>query len=450
MFEHDGVLFRQINRSYREHYDLLMHSGLYQKLVASGFLIEHEETDLSVSDSQQGYKIIRPTQLEFISYPYEWSFSQLQDAALLTLDIQIMALEHGMSLKDASAYNIQFHQGRPLMIDTLSFERYEQGRPWAAYRQFCQHFLAPLALMAKKDVRLSKLLLAHIDGLPLDLASTLLPRSTWFRPGLAVHLHVHARTQKAYSETDPAQAQKKTKTRPVSKTGLIGIINGLRKTVTNLHCALTGTEWGDYYSFTNYSQSAFDRKEQLIIQYLDMVQPGRVWDLGANTGVFSRVASEKGIPTVSFDIDPVAVDLNYRQMRDQKEHNLLPLLLDLTNPSPGLGWANKERDSLLQRGPVDCVLALALIHHLAIANNVPLRNVAAFLSRLCTSLIIEFVPKEDSQVQRLLASREDIFAQYDWEHFEQAFSVFFRIRHKESIQDSKRALYLMEKKNIES
>lgn len=440
------MLYRQVNYAYQDNYDRLMQSGLYDLLTKQGSLVEHQEAgDLDLGSSA-AYKILCPSKINFISYPYEWSFNQLKDAALLTLDIQLTALEYGMTLKDASAYNIQFEQGRPIMIDTLSFEQYVQDRPWMAYRQFCQHFLAPLALMAKKDVRLGKLLLAHIDGLPLDLAAGLLPGSTWLSPGLAVHLHLHARTQRAYSESGAEQNKKKSKARPVSKSGLTGIIQSLRKTVNKLECSLGGTEWGDYYDSTNYSKAAFEHKKRLLREYLELIKPARAWDLGANTGVFSRIASEMGIHTVSFDIDPAAVDDNYQQIRKKKEQNLLPLLLDLTNPSPGLGWNCRERDSLLQRGPIDCILALALVHHLAIGNNLPLDKLAEFFAGLGSNLIIEFVPKGDSQVQRLLSSREDIFKEYNQEYFEAVFSGFFHIIQREHIQDSSRLLYLMVKK----
>ena len=448
MYAVDDVVYRQINLSAKDEYDLFMDSGLYTNLTRAGYLLEHEELEAAGADPGKAYKVIRPTQLDFVSYPYEWSFSQLKDAALLTLDIVSISIEYGMILKDASAYNIQFHQGRPVMIDTLSFEKYVQGQPWVGYRQFCQHFLAPLAVMAKKDVRLSKLLVACIDGLPLDLTSKLLPTSTWFKPGLAMHVHIHARTQKAYSRTGSEQKQDQEKSRKgkVSKAGLLGILRSLRKTVDKLKCRLADTEWGDYYQATNYSESSFDAKKGLVRRFLEEVRPAEVWDLGANTGVFSRVASEMDIPTLSFDIDPAAVDCNYRQVRQEKEQNILPLLLDLTNPSPGLGWEGKERDSLLQRGPVECILALALIHHLVISNNVPLARAASFFARLGTYVIIEFVPKEDGQVQRLLASREDIFSEYDQEHFEQAFGLFFRIQHKEAVQNTHRVLYLLEKR----
>ncbi|WP_291322893.1 hypothetical protein [Desulfonatronospira sp.] len=447
MFEQDGVLYRQINEQGRSDYEQMMQSGLYARLTRNGFLVQHEEVakEKLGLDTDQTYRILQPARINFISYPYEWSFSQLKDAALLTLDIQLTALEHGMTLKDASAYNIQFEHGLPIMIDTLSFESYQEGQAWVAYRQFCQHFLAPLALMAKKDVRLGRLLTNYIDGIPLDLACILLPCSTRFSPGLALHLHIHARTQRAYSETLPDKSRGKSRARAVSRTGLAGIVQGLRRTVNKLNCRFRASEWGDYYDSTNYSRAAFETKRSLVRQYLETVKPSRVCDLGANTGEFSRVASEMGSYTVSFDIDPVAVDMNYRQVRTKKEHNLLPLLQDLTNPAPGLGWESRERCSLIQRGPVDCVMALALVHHLAISNNVPLDKLASFFDKLCTYLIIEFVPKQDSQVQRLLASRDDIFDAYDQAHFEAAFSRFFSIRRSEVIRDSYRVLYLMKK-----
>jgi ribosomal protein L11 methylase PrmA len=446
LFQCNGVLYRQISHVYCENYDQLMKSGLYDHLSKKGLLIEHSEMDNAFFRNQDAYKVICPEKVNFISYPYEWCFSQLKDAALLTLTIQRIAMEYDMSIKDASAYNIQFYQGRPVMIDTLSFERYVEGQAWVAYRQFCQHFLAPLALMSHKDVRLNKLFLAHIDGIPLDLASRLLPRSTWFKPGMGVHLHIHAKTQKAYSESVSSSKDKKQNTRPVSKMGLTGIVQGLRKTVKKLNCHFGKTEWADYYDSTNYSETAFEEKKRIVEKYLKMVNPYSVWDLGSNTGEFSRIASEADIPTVSFDIDPAAVDFNYCQVRDRQEKNLLPLLLDLTNPSPGLGWSGRERDCLFTRGPTDCIMALALVHHLSISNNVPLARVASFLAELCNFLIVEFVPKDDSQVQRLLSFREDIFTGYDQDGFESEFSKFFEIKESENIKDSKRRLYMMKKK----
>lgn len=442
MFTRDGTLFRQVNEGYRRHYEKLLASGLYQALVERGWLIEHEEVAEPAADDRLAYRVLRPRCIDFVSYPYEWAFSQLQDAALLTLDVQLLALEHDLSLKDASAYNVQFDAGKPLLIDTLSFEAYEEGRPWVAYRQFCQHFLAPLALMSRTDIRLNQLMRSYIDGVPLDLASRLLPMRTRVQLGLALHIHLHARAQRTYSSTEGAQPKRHVK---VSRMGLTGMLQGLRKLVAAFSWKPAGTEWGGYYQATNYTDAAFEHKERLVAEYLGSIQPGHVWDLGANTGVFSRIASRAGASTVAFDIDPAAVESNYRLVKRDGGAQPLPLLLDLTNPSPGLGWAGTERDSLQARGPADCVMALALIHHLAISNNVPLLKVAAYLSELCENLIIEFVPKSDSQVHRLLSAREDVFDEYDQPHFEAAFSTYFGIVRAESVQGTERTLYLMKK-----
>lgn len=444
LFRRGGVLYRQVNLIYQANYEHLMQSGLYERLVKARKLIAHQEDSAAPALPDLAYKVIRPEKVPFISYPYEWSFSQLKDAALLTLSIQKTALEYNLSLKDASAYNIQFHLGRPVLIDSLSFETYQEGKPWVAYRQFCQHFLAPLALMAVVDIRLNQLLRVYIDGIPLDLASELLPLRTRLNFGLTAHIHLHASAQKKYADT-PAQA--KGKTAQVSKLGLIGLIESLQKTVKSLSWSPRGTEWGEYYDATNYTREAFEQKKKIVSDFLGQIHPQMVWDLGANTGIFSRLAADAGVLTISSDIDPAAVEKNYLDSRQKKETNLLPLVLDLTNPSPAIGWGNEERDSFAARGPVDAVMALALVHHLAISNNVPLPDVAAYFSRLGRFLIVEFIPKEDSQVQRLLATREDIFPNYNQAGFEEAFLACYTIRETCAITGSKRVLYLMEAKN---
>jgi hypothetical protein len=439
LFSRDGVLYRQVNRKYEQEYVRLMESGLYEKLVKAKLLIPHVEVDVLPAEPEICYKVIQPERVPFISYPYEWSFGQLKDAALTTLSIQKRALKAGMSLKDASAYNIQFVRGKATLIDTLSFETYKEGQPWAAYRQFCQHFLAPLALMALKDVRLSQLLRVYIDGVPLDLASTLLPGSTRVNFGLLTHIHLHAGAQKRY-----AGEEVKSRRGSMSQQALTGLIESLESTVRKLAWKPGGTEWGNYYDSTNYSDAAFEHKKQLVREWTTRLQPGLVWDLGANNGVFSRVVSEQGPGVIAFDIDPTAVEQNYRQVKAEKNEKVLPLLLDLTNPSPALGWANRERDAFGQRGPVDMALALAVIHHLAISNNVPLPQLADFFAETGKWLVIEFVPKSDSQVKKLLASREDIFPTYTREGFEAAFQEKFKIHEAVSVNESQRVLYLME------
>jgi hypothetical protein len=440
LFTREEVLYRQVNRKYEQEYARLMESGLYDKLIKAGLLIPHVEVDQEPAEADLAHKIIQPERVPFISYPYEWSFGQLKDAALATLSIQRRAMKAGMSLKDASAYNIQFVRGKPALIDTLSFELYKEGQPWVAYRQFCQHFLAPLALMSLRDVRLNQLLRVYIDGVPLDLASGLLPSKTRVNVGLLTHIHLHASAQKRFSGADV-----KSRAATMSQQALTGLIESLDSTIRKLEWRPGGTEWGNYYDITNYSDAAFEHKKQLVKEWSTKLQPSLVWDLGANKGVFSRVAGEGDAYVVSSDIDPAAVEQNYRQMKEEKAQNLLPLLIDLTNPSPSIGWANKERDSFAARGPADMALALALIHHLAISNNVPLLQVANFFAHVGKWLIIEFVPKSDSQVQKLLVSREDIFPNYTREGFESAFRQRFKIAEAVNVRESERVLYLMER-----
>lgn len=444
LFLRDSVIYRQVNTIYKENYDHLINSGLYESLVDSGLLIPDEEVNISYAKFDNAYKVLRPELIGFISYPYEWCFSQLKDAALTTLEIQKSSLKYGMTLKDCSAYNIQFTKGRPVFIDTLSFEKYHDGEPWVAYKQFCQHFLAPLALMSYRDIRLNQLLRVYLDGIPLDLASSLLPFRTHFNFHLLLHTHFHSTSQKHYANKP---IRKEILKKKVSLTSFLGLIDSLESCTKKLTWRPKGTEWVDYYKSSNhYDSDAINHKRQLVSDFLDKTNPQTVWDLGANTGLFSRIASNKGIQTISFDIDPACVEINYLTAVGRGETNILPLFLDLTNPSPGIGWENEERMSFLERGHADTALALALIHHLVISNNLPLGRIASFFNSICSSLIIEFIPKSDSNVQRLLATRKDIFPNYTQEAFESEFSKLFSIQTSVNIRNSGRTLYLMIKR----
>jgi hypothetical protein len=442
VFTRAGGLYRQINEAGSRDYERLLSSGLYEELVASGDLVPHAEADPALSPDGRAFRVIRPERVNFVSYPYEWCFSQLKNAALLTLRLQRAAITHGMSLKDATAYNVAFSKGRAVWIDTLSFETLKPGMPWVAYGQFCQMFLAPLALMSRVDIRLQSLFRSYIDGVPLDLASRLLPATSRLHPGLLMHLHLHASAQRRAKGGPPSG----DKARAFSQTALTGIIDSLEGTVKRLEWRAPDTTWGDYYNDTNYTESGFAHKRDIVRAAIDQLAPASVWDLGANDGTFSRLASSLGIPTIAFDGDPVAVEKNYQHATKASEPNILPVLLDLTNPSGGYGWANEERDALAHRGPADLALVLALVHHLAIGHNVPLERIADYLARLAQALVIEFVPKADSQVQRLLASRVDIFDTYTQDHFERAFSPLFEIVQTIPVRDGVRSIYIMRRR----
>jgi ribosomal protein L11 methylase PrmA len=439
-----GVLLRQVNRSFGADYDLLMQCGLYDALVRRGQLVEHEELPESRALTSEAHCVLRPREIPFVSYPSEWCFSQLKDAALLTLDVALLALQHGMILKDATAYNVQFEGAQPIFIDSLSFERYVEGEPWVAYSQFCRHFLAPLALAATRGMQIGQFFATQVSGVDLQLAARLLPKWSLLSPGLLMHVHLNSRFQASFSDTTKdSMVASKASSRPISKAGLTAILLSLRKAVAKLNWSPGGTEWADYYSTTSYDSDAFQAKQAVVRRFITEIKPDTVWDLGANTGVFSRIAAESGAHVCAFDIDPACVEKSYLALKHERVPKLLPLVMDIASPTPAIGWALKERRSLIQRGPCDAVLALALIHHLVIGNNVPLAWLAEFLSGICKYLIIEFVPKSDPQVRRLLRSRKDIFDDYDLDGFRATFGEHFSILDSEEVGDDGRQVFLM-------
>jgi hypothetical protein len=441
VFLRDGVLHRRVNRRYAPHYEALRASGLYAELSGRGLLVAHEEIE-RFEGPAQAFATLRPERIACVSYPYEWCFSQLKDAALATLEVELTALRFGMTLKDASAYNVQFRDGRPILIDTLSFELYQEGRPWLAYRQFCEHFLAPLALVAYRDARLAQLLRVHLDGIPLDLARSLLPARAWWNPHLFAHIRVHAGYQRRYRGRSDAAAR----VRPVSRRSLEGLIVALRAAVRRLRWQPASSAWLGYTEGDSYSARAAEHKREIVSRFLERLAPRVVLDLGANTGEFSRLACARGAFSVACDADPACVERSYLELRGRRETRLLPLVLDLANPSPALGWAGRERSTLPQRLAPDALLALALVHHLAIAGNVPLPRIAEHFAEISAHAIVEFVPKSDPKVALLLATREDVFDDYTREGFEQAFAAHFEIEEREAIADSQRTLYRLRRR----
>lgn len=436
-----GRLCRQVNPSYLPHYRQLMDSGLYQELVEAGLMVEHSPATTQTDASPDGAIRILPREIPFISYPYEWSFGMLKAAALLTLQIQLRAMKRGMSLKDASAYNVQFDGTRAVFIDTLSFEPLKDGAPWVAYGQFCRHFLAPLALMSRTDIRLERLLGDFLDGIPLDLAVRLLPFRTRFEPGLLMHLRLHSRAVTRHQPTDQPQAAKAAPT--MSPKALERLLIHLEETTRRQSWTLPRTEWINYYQDHSYTAAMQDAKVRLVKDFLQRLKPATVWDLGANTGLFSRIALESGARVVAIDADAACVERIYLDAAARGETKLLPLWIDLANPSTGRGWAHRERRSMTERGPADAIMALALIHHLAVSNNVPFALIAEWFAALGRNAVVEYVPKSDSQAQRLLQSREDVFADYTQQAFETALGRHFIIAEKQPVPDSGRTLYLL-------
>lgn len=439
IFTQNGEVFRQINNSYKENYDYLISSGLYKKLTDNFLLIKHEEIETNIlTDS---YKTIKPEKIPFISYPYEWCFSQLKDAALLTLKILKESLKHNMILKDSSLYNIQFIGYNPIFIDTLSFEKYKEGEPWAAYFQFCQHFLSPLSLMSKKDVRLNNLLKTYIDGIPLSLTSNLLPKSSYFDFQSLIHIHLHKKYQD-YSTSNVGPNKKYF----LSKKNLIQLIEGIENYIYGMNYKLQKTSWSNYYSSEIYTNNGIGFKKEIVDKYIKSIAPKSIWDMGANNGLFSFISAKNKINTLAIDSDFSCTEEIYTYLKKNDIKHVLPLHIDLSNPSPSIGWNNEERSSFFNREHPDMILSLALIHHLRITNGIPLKEIVDLTQRLCNYLIIEYIPKDDKQIALMLKTRKDIYDDYSQENFELEFNEFYTTIEKSKIPDSNRLIYVMRKK----
>lgn len=442
VFFDEDILRRVINPIYFPQYNKLKETGFFKTLFSNELLIPHEET--SVSDEKI---VITPEVIPFITNPYEWSFDQYKHAALHTLKIHKYALSKGFILKDASAYNITFHKGKPIFIDTLSFDFYEEGTPWRAYKQFITHFFGPLVLAKYHGTEILKMMQTHIDGIPVNLIASLLPKRTKFSSVLYTNIHLLAKMENKHSEDYKAE----TKIARLSKKAQENIIESLFDYIRKLELK-EKSEWGDYYSKTNYEQAAFEEKKQLIQKWVTPLAPKKLIDVGGNDGTFARTVIDNVPHIIVTDIDSNAVNDNYRQVQKNKETNMLPFVCDVLQPAPGIGFNNSERNSLIERlknyAP-DVTMALALIHHITLSGNVPFAKSAEFFSFFSKNLIIEFPSREDSWVESLLVRKREFMNHFDFynEHeFEKGFLHYFDLLKKQPIKGTKRILYLFEKK----
>lgn len=443
VYRNSGEVLRTINSCYRDTWEQFVNTGLLSEMLEESLLVSFEDS----TPVRGSWKTLKVEPIPFVSYPYEWSFSQLRDAALHTLELQSRALKKSFVLKDASAYNVQYVGVRPVFIDLLSFECWKAGDTWQAYRQYCSHFLAPLALAAKKDLRCIQLLRQWIDGIPLDLAAGMLPWRTRLSPGLFMHLVLHASLQGKYA--DPRKFRDGAKKNAMNLEKLEDIVESLRNTTSKLCFPAQSTEWGDYYTDTNYTDDA-TRAKLTLVEAVAKEHSGRLAvDLGANTGRFSRPLAKYFESVVSADVDPTAVDRHYCHLRQNGPDNILPLVLDLSMPSPSLGWACQERQSFAERCESDLLLALALCHHLYFTLGIPFSKISSFFASLLGRggvLVCEFVPREDSQVQRMLCARDDVFDDYTLDEFFRAFCENgFREMRRETLPDSLRTLHVFQK-----
>ncbi len=446
MFLEDGVLKRKINPIYFPQYRKLTDTGFYKNLIANKLLIPHEETFSSDENI-----VIIPEKIKFITNPYEWSFQQFKHAALHTLKLHKYALSKGFILKDASAYNITFHNGKPIFIDSLSFDFYEENKPWRAYKQFITHFFGPLILAKYHGTEIFKMMQTHIDGIPVKLIASLLPSKTKLSSLLYTNIHMLAKMEEKYNDDYKAE----TKIAKLSKKAQENIVESLYDYIKKIELK-EASEWGDYYSKTNYNDDAFEAKKNLIKDWIGPLNPQRLIDMGGNDGTFARTVLKDVEHVIVTDIDSNAVDYNYQQLQKNGENNMLPFVCDVLQPAPAIGFNNTERNSLIERlqeyAP-DVTMALALIHHITLSGNVPFEKSAEFFAKYSKNLIIEFPTRDDSWVQSLLVRKREFiehFNFYNVKEFEEGYSKYFQLEKKEMIAGTKRILYLYKNKNNEN
>ncbi len=426
VFSRDGKIFRSVFGPGVEDYEAAKDAGVYSKLIKAGLLLTHQEVGKDERAPEGTVYCLTHPRLPMVSYPWEWSFSMLKDAALIHLDVMEMLLSDNFWLRDASAFNVQYDGNRLCLIDTLSIGRRVPESPWVAYGQFCSHFLAPLAAAAYCDIRTFSLWRNHMDGYPLDLATKILPLMRLLQPGIFMHLTLHARFQRMADRREDIGEIKKVKKPKVNDPGLRGLINSLRKTIKGVKWKRFSEIWEEYGKIRTYRAEDLALKSEYVDNVVGQLRPQMVWDLGANTGEYSLIAASHGSFVVSIDQDPACTELlNQKLAKDNKNRGILPLTMDLANPSPGLGWDSTERLSLKERGPADLVLALALIHHLVLTSSVPLPLIANWFSKITGHLLLEYIPPTDPMVKKLIKNRGGEHLPYNWELFQKSFEKYF-------------------------
>jgi hypothetical protein len=384
--------------------------------------------------------VLKHERIPFVSYPYEWPFSMLKDAALLQLDLLLASLGHGLVLKDATPYNVQFKGSRPVFVDVGSFERLREGEPWVGYRQFCMLYLYPLLLQSAKGVPYHPWLRGAIDGITPGQMRGLMSFRDRFRRGVFTNVFLHAKLEARYADR-PGEVKQEVK-RVFKKELFVANVRKMRKLVERLQWDPPQGVWTAYGERNTYTDEDARRKDDFVREAAGSRQWKLVWDIGANNGRYSRIAAEGAKTVVALDADQGPVELLYRDLRSEGNEQILPLTMNLADPSPGLGWRGLERGSMTERGKPDLVLALALIHHVAISANVPVREFIDWLASLGSALVIEFPTREDPMVQKLLApKREGLHPDYELGFFERCLAEAFEVGRSERLESGTRVLY---------
>lgn len=383
--------------------------------------------------------VLRHERVPVVSYPYEWPFGMLRDAALLQLDLLLAALDEGLVLKDGTPYNVQWRGTRPVFVDVSSFERLREGEAWAGYRQFCTLVLYPLLLQAYKGVPFQPWLRGSLEGIEPAEMRGLIGFRDRFRRGVLAHVILHARLEARYAERD---VKRELRQAGFHAELIRANARKLRKLVRGLDWEPGRTAWSGYGEENPYDDADAAAKEAFVREAAGAGRWRLLWDLGCNDGRYTRVAAREADYTVAVDADAAVVEALYRALADEGSETILPLVGNLADPSPGLGWRGEERRPLAERGCPDLTLALALVHHVALSSNVPVRDFLDWLADLGTALVIEFPTREDPMVRRLLDRKgQGANPDYATEAFEQALAERWTIERREPLPSGTRILY---------
>ena len=440
VFYHDDRVLRALSQPALDDWKALAASRCFGRSTSAGKIVPTREAALPEGLGPPWVAALEHERIPFLSYPYEWCFHMLRDAALLQLDLLLAALADDLILKDSSPYNFQWIGPRPVFIDVTSFERRTEGDPWVGYLQFCQLFLYPLMLTAHRGIPFRPWLRGAIDGITPEECNRVFSWRDRMRAGVFTDVYLqaalHARTAKV-----EGSLRRDLRKAGFKKQLIVNNVRRLRRVVGKLSWQPRDSQWSSYAETSTYDADNREIKESFVARVAGSRRWPLVWDLGANTGTFSRIVSEYAETVVAFDADHLAVDRLYRAVRESGPTNILPLISNLADPSPALGWRHRERKALAERPSPDLALCLALVHHLAISANVPLSEVVGWLAGLETHLVIEFVTKDDAMVKRLLQNKDDIYDDYEIGNFEGLLEERFEIVARQTLHDGTRTLY---------
>lgn len=454
VYSYEDRILRGVDAATLANYRELAKADFYLDAIEQGKITRTKHVDKTdvgalaiLGDGWAG--VLEHERLPLLSYPYEWTFSMLKDAALLHLDLLESALREGWIIKDSTPYNIQFIGASPVFIDIPSFTRRTAGDYWRGYRQFCMLFLYPLMLMAYRQMPYHSLLRGSLDGIAPVEAARFFTGLSRFRKGVLSHVLFPATLERrAAGRTMSGLTSRRSKARPQSDAMVFGLVQSIRRIVRKLPISSDASTWSDYTTTHSYDPASFDEKLSFVGNVVSQEHYGTVWDLGSNTGTFSEILEQSADHVVSVDSDHESVERLYLRLRDRGDKKILPLVMDLVDPSPNQGWANTERSSFDNRNQPELILGLALIHHICLSGNVPIPAFLDWLAGTGAKLIIEFVGRDDVMVKEMLSRKLETHADYNLQNFETELDHRYEIGASKLLKDGDRKIYYCEPKLI--